>query len=463
MPQPGLRPNPAPAQTELSHVNAAAAAGDGMMAGAEVSALRLRQSAHVRCLRQQIAADPGKCFADADADKSDDLVVEEWDKICQAYIDDTLDPGTARLLFDEIAQGSDRISNERFFQAAEEYRTVRHFVDQSECLDLLVNGLISMVRDKRPHLTPQEGAEGGSHEVLRALAQVSEQDARVLLPDLATALCKQAKVVTGQLAARAEKGPAADTCDEVEAKQNKFANLPEAAYGSVSDFHRGLEVVGVPHPQTMEEMIKEFKDKDDSREEFEAWNSGKNVTTPEKEIAFVISPFKSVSKDSPPEQWEKTHHFGGDREPIRLEVFDHATGARRQDLTFTDYKNADKREESDPLWLHPAEVDLVKVVLLRFIKGQLDAASLRAAFEKKKGVHERIDTKEATAKANKIVKTLVRPALPLILYCGFLLSLAAPAGPSYGLRHRWPTLPIRMAPPQRAHLRVQSMHSGRPR
>ena len=230
----------------------------------------------------------------------------------------------------------------------------------------------------------------------------------------------------------------------------------------VSDFHRGLEVVGVPHPQTMEEMIKEFKDKDDSREDFEAWNSGKNVTTPEKEIAFVISPFKSesVSKDSPPQQWEKTHDFGGDREPIRLEVFDHATGARRQDLTFTDYKNADKREESDPLWLHPAEVDLVKVVLLRFIKGQLDAASLRAAFEKK-GFH--IDTKEATAKANKMVETLVRPALPLILYCGFLLSLAAPAGPSYGLRHRWPTLPIRMAPRQRAHLRVQSMHSGRPR
>ena len=195
----------------------------------------------------------------------------------------------------------------------------------------------------------------------------------------------------------------------------------------MSDFHRGLEVVGVPHPKAPEEMIKEFKEKEDSREEFEAWNSGKNVTMPEKEIAFVVTPFKSVSKDVPPEKWEKTHDdFGGGREPIRLEVFNHATGARRNDLTFVDYKSADKREESDPLWLHPAEVDLVKVVLLRFIKGQLDAASLRAAF-KKKGFP--IDAKEETAKANKIVETLVRHALSLILSCCVLISLAAPADP----------------------------------
>ena len=210
-------------------------------------------------------------------------------------IDEKVDPGAARLLFDEIAQGSDRISHERFFQAAEDYRTVRHFVDKSGCLELLVDGLISMVRDNRPQQTPQEGAQGGSHQVLQALAQVSEQDARVLLPDLADALCKQAEVVTGQLAARAQEAPPAD---EADAKTNKFANLPEAAYGSVSDFHRGLEVVGVPHPKAPEMMIKEFKEKEDSREEFEAWNSGRNVTMPEKEIAFVVTPFKSVSREN---------------------------------------------------------------------------------------------------------------------------------------------------------------------
>ena len=51
-------------------------------------------SVHVRrLLRNKIAADPGNFFADADADKSDDLVREEWDKICQAYIDEKVDPG----------------------------------------------------------------------------------------------------------------------------------------------------------------------------------------------------------------------------------------------------------------------------------------------------------------------------------------------------------------------------------
>lgn len=50
--------------------------------------------------------------------------------------------------------------------------------------------------------------------------------------------------------------------------------MQEAAYGSVGDFNRGLEVVGVPHPRAPEEMRKEFCDKEDSHDIFESWNSG---------------------------------------------------------------------------------------------------------------------------------------------------------------------------------------------
>ena len=46
---------------------------------------------------------------------------------------------------------------------------------------------------------------------------------------------------------------------------------------------------------------------------------------------------------------------------------------------------------------------MVKVVILRFIRGQLDATSLRAAL-KEKGIN--LSKKKATRKADKIVEAL---------------------------------------------------------
>ena len=38
------------------------------------------------------------------------------------------------------------------------------------------------------------------------------------------------------------------------------------------------QVIGQPHPNTYEELIKECEEMRDSLEDFEAWNSGSNIT-----------------------------------------------------------------------------------------------------------------------------------------------------------------------------------------
>ena len=78
---------------------------------------------------------------------------------------------------------------------------------------------------------------------------------------------------------------------KVEEGEGKFAQLPTAAYGNKKNFHQGLEVIGLPHLNTLEELIKECQKYKDSLDEFEAWNSGRNITTANKELDFVMDPF----------------------------------------------------------------------------------------------------------------------------------------------------------------------------
>lgn len=135
-------------------------------------------------------------------------------------------------------------------------------------------------------------------------------------------------------------------------------------------------------------------------------DTGKNESTTAIEWDFVAEPFKpeSVSKEAPPSAWEKKHDYGGGRTPLRIQVFSHAVGAKSGKTIFANFRDAHTLGRSDPQWLHVEEVDAVKVVLLRFVKGQLDAASLRAAY-KKKG--KNLKTKKlATKKAEKIVEAL---------------------------------------------------------
>ena len=384
-------------------------AGDSADADAVLTTSRSQAHVgHARFLRKKVAADPEAFFGKADADNSDDLSPDEWRATCKLFVAD-IDDSTVRTLFGEIAGEGATISRPRFFKVAEEYRAARQFVEESKCVDMLVDDLIMMVGDKRSRMTPVQGDQSdqsGADQMSAVLASLDKADGQSLVASLATALCEHAAALKDKLAARVsceEKQNQADT-------DNKFSNLPEAAYGEVADFHTGLEVVGIPHPRTRDEMHKEHTQKADSQEEFEAWNSGKNVTTPQKEWDFVVEPFDpaSVCAGTLPANWEPKHaDYGGNRAPIRLQVFLHATSAtcasEQGVIAFGNYKHAGGLKDSDELWLHPEEVSMVKVVLLRFVKSQLDGLSLRAAYTNKKIA---VEEKAAEPKADKIVKAL---------------------------------------------------------
>ena len=384
-------------------------AGDSADADAVLTTSRSQAHVgHARFLRKKVAADPEAFFGKADADNSDDLSPDEWRATCKLFVAD-IDDSTVRTLFGEIAGEGATISRPRFFKVAEEYRAARQFVEESKCVDMLVDDLIMMVGDKRSRMTPVQGDQSdqsGADQMSAVLASLDKADGQSLVASLATALCEHAAALKDKLAARVsceEKQNQADT-------DNKFSNLPEAAYGEVADFHTGLEVVGILHPRTRDEMHKEHTQKADSQEEFEAWNSGKNVTTPQKEWDFVVEPFDpaSVCAGTLPANWEPKHaDYGGNRAPIRLQVFLHATSAtcasEQGVIAFGNYKHAGGLKDSDELWLHPEEVSMVKVVLLRFVKSQLDGLSLRAAYTRKNIV---VGAMAAQPKADKIVKAL---------------------------------------------------------
>ena len=365
---------------------------------------------HLRALRKIIAVDPEAFFVQADDDKSQHLSTTEWNKICKVFVEDVTDD-TIRTLFYEMAHGSDSISHSRFFEVAEEYRTVRHFVEKSECMDVLVDSLISKVNKERSRsklTTPDVGqgeqaTDSGTTGVLEVLSNLSEKDGQALAASMARPLCDRVAKIKRDLAAR-DKAPAESIA--VRDTDSKFANLPEVAYGKREDFHRGLEVIGFPHSKASEEMLNEWTDSG-SDEPFETWNSGKIVTTTRKEWYFVKAPFETEPgwQDLPPSAWKKKHDYST-RTPIRLEVFLHATCARRGDVLFGDYQRVYKKDS--PLWLHTNEVSMVKVVLLRFVKSQLDGMSLGAAFKlhalEDKGASPKADT--LSSKADKIVEKL---------------------------------------------------------
>ena len=71
---------------------------------------------------------------------------------------------------------------------------------------------------------------------------------------------------------------------------------------------------------------------------------------------------------------------------------------------FGDYKKAHLLDKRDPRWLHEKEVDMVKVVLCRFVTAQLDGLSLRNALFKTSNINLR----QAESKADKIVEALMK-------------------------------------------------------
>ena len=82
------------------------------------------------------------------------------------------------------------------------------------------------------------------------------------------------------------------------------------------------QVLGQPHSNTLEELIRECQKCKDSLDDFEAWNSGKNITNSSKELDFVMDPFEPSEgwQEQDPEDWKPKHEYGGNRIPIRLQV-----------------------------------------------------------------------------------------------------------------------------------------------
>jgi len=202
--------------------------------------------------------------------------------------------------------------------------------------------------------------------------------------------------------------------EEFETREDEkgLGKFGTATYGGVADYDKGLQAVGFPHPNILEQMARETTDSSDSKDIFAAWNSGSNQTFPAKEWDCVTEPFdpKSMSKDKPPSEWKPKHEYGGKRFPIRLQVFLHALSVVQMasGIRFGDYKNAHKREFEDPRWLHAAEVSFVKVVLLRLIKSQLGGVALFNAFNKHAGLRLTGKSRYKTAKiqARRIVEAL---------------------------------------------------------
>jgi len=82
------------------------------------------------------------------------------------------------------------------------------------------------------------------------------------------------------------------------------------------------QVLGQPHPKTLEELIREGQKFKDSRDDFKA---GPNFTNSSKELDFVMDPYETTEgwQEQDPEDWKLKHEYGGNRIPIRLEVLIH--------------------------------------------------------------------------------------------------------------------------------------------
>jgi hypothetical protein len=78
-------------------------------------------------------------------------------------------------------------------------------------------------------------------------------------------------------------------------------------------------------------------------------------------------------QEQDPKDWKPKHEYGGNRYPIRLEVFMHALSATEEgesgwagtkSTRFGEYKFADSLDKKDPRWLHAKEVCVCVCVCL---------------------------------------------------------------------------------------------------
>jgi hypothetical protein len=320
----------------------------------------------VHLVAQAMVTDAEAFFKLGAAQNLEELTFPEFMQACESIVPGFLQGAAQNMFtrFDTNKHG--KVSLEELTETIE---LTRHFHKQSHCESVIVAALMPLIAGAEP---------------LQALAELSEGllcDA--VVDKVIKALAKQANEVRETLARKKDF--------EAREKDKGLGKFGTATYGGVADYVKGLEAIGTPHPHILEHMKKETTQSKDSAEIFEAWNSGSNETFPAMEWDFVVEPFKpgSIRKDKHPSQWELQHAYGGNRFPIRLQVFLHVLSATQQmasGIRFGDYKKADELPVEDPRWLHAAEVSFVKVVLLRFFQSQLGGVALFNAFNKHAGL-----------------------------------------------------------------------------
>ena len=380
---------------QSSDVNAGAASSASLRHGtgpaAAATADPLKKYIAVHKLRCQIASDPRSFFDKADVDTSWDISTEEWIEACKMN-DPHCNAANLESLFKEIACGDDQISPDRLQDFADTTNLIGRFVQESKCSEVIAEVLARWLVSMRP-TTGGYGVKEAEH----LLAGVQTQDAADVVAQASKALA----AALSQGAADVQKALAHRSQDVGKESGSKYANLPEATYGPISAFHMGVNILGVPHPQIFQEMKNELVDEGKGAgKTFEAWNSGRNVTTTAKEWDFVVEPYdpSTVKAEVDPAAWRPKHdNYGGERKPIRLQVFAHACSARDvkasgETVAYDKYKEAYKLPRDDPRWLHLEEVDMVRVLLLRHAKSQLDGQSLISALDAKKLKLQREET-----------------------------------------------------------------------
>jgi hypothetical protein len=242
-------------------------------------------------LRLRIAADPEAFFALADTTQDDSLSPEEWLESCRNSLGNA-DETECRALFDEMDLDKDeRVSREEFIEMR---NAIRLFVKDAKYQEVLIEVLAGLVA---------ANWKAGGDDVISVAEKTTEVLTELSVDELhkevAALLPRRLKKSGDEVKREREERKKKLAALQVEEGESKFAHLPTAAYGDKDGFHKGLEIIGLPHPNTLEELIKECQKKDDSNDEFEAWNSGKNVTNSSKELDFVMDPFES------PEGWQE--------------------------------------------------------------------------------------------------------------------------------------------------------------
>ena len=224
-----------------------------------------------------LVKDPEGFFERADADESGDLSRQEFEKACVEKVPN-ISQEVVQSLFGFFDMDTDgKISLAEF---SETIKIVVHYVQEARCEATIVAVLLKMLLDNRPSAETAE-----EHSVRRSemmLCKIKEED---LVAALALKVSERLVAHGAEEEERRLKREARKT--EQASTEGKFTSLPTAAYGDVESFHKGLEVVGVPHNNILEHMRVEHTESKDSLKTFEAWNSGCNETTPAKVCVCV--------------------------------------------------------------------------------------------------------------------------------------------------------------------------------